>query len=187
MIQNKKNGFTLVECLVAISILMVGILSNFILVTRALFNATVIEQRLTASFLAQEGIELVRNIRDTNFIKGLKGEGAGWKNKLTNGCYTVEALPTGGIITLTSLPVTGCGSIPPKSQPLKLKHINSNSDNIDIYGYSISGEETPFYREIEIEGVGSNEIKVVSHLMWKTKNTWFDLHVEDHLYNWLSI
>jgi len=182
MIQNKKNGFTLVECLVAISILMVGILSSFILVTRALFNATVIEQRLTASFLAQEGIELVRNIRDTNFIKGLKGGGAGWKDKLTNGCYTVEAVPVEGI-KFTFISSGRCGSIPPISRPLKLKH--NIGDN--IYGYSSGGEETPFYREIEIEGVGSNEIKVVSHLMWKTKNTWFDLQVEDHLYNWLSI
>ncbi|HOK97153.1 MAG TPA: prepilin-type N-terminal cleavage/methylation domain-containing protein [Candidatus Paceibacterota bacterium] len=176
MRKNKKNGFTLVECLVAISILIIGILSSFILVTKALYNATVIQDRLTASFLAQEGIELVRNIRDTNFIQSLNSSGVSWRNGLGKGeasdtCYTIDAFSPKGI-TLESV---SCNS----SRPLKYYK------DQNIYNYQ-TGEDTPFYREIKIEEISDDEIRVISHLKWKTKNTDFDLEVEDHLYNWFK-
>jgi Tfp pilus assembly protein PilV len=65
---NSKKAFSLIEALVAISILMVGILGAFILVVRTLASTPVVQARLVAANLSQEGIELVRKIRDTNFI-----------------------------------------------------------------------------------------------------------------------
>ena len=65
---NSKKAFFLIEALVAISILMVGILGAFILVVRTLASTPVVQARLVAANLSQEGIELVRKIRDTNFI-----------------------------------------------------------------------------------------------------------------------
>jgi len=177
MRKNKKNGFTLVECLVAISILIIGILSGFILVTKALYNATVIQDRLTASFLAQEGIELVRNIRDTNFIRSLTSSGVSWRDGLGKAeetgvlCYTIDAFSSEGI----NLKQVSCDS----SQPLKY------DENQNIYNYQ-KGYETHFDRKIKIEKISADEIRVISYLKWKTKNTDFDLEVEDHLYNWFK-
>lgn len=170
MRKNKKNGFTLVECLVAISILIIGILSGFILVTKALYNATVIQDRLTASFLAQEGIELVRNIRDTNFIRSLNESDINWRRNLEDGCYIVEAYEEK--ITLTKSP---CDS----------RKLFLYDENLGLYNYQ-KGEQTPFSREIKIEKISADEIRVISYLKWKTKNTDFDLEVEDHLYNWFK-
>ncbi len=48
--KNKNKAFTLVEVLIAVSILTVGILSGFILVTKVLYSTAVIQERLTASF-----------------------------------------------------------------------------------------------------------------------------------------
>ena len=74
----RYRGFTLIESLVAISILLVGVVSAFGLVTKSLATAPVIQDRLVASFLAQEGIENVRHIRDSNFFKILKTGSGNW-------------------------------------------------------------------------------------------------------------
>lgn len=168
-----KNGFTLVEALIAISILIIGILSGFILVTRALYNVSVIQDRLTASFLAQEGIELVRNIRDTNFIKRLKGEEVLWKNGLADGCYTIDASAP---LTLKQITCTFCDNG---------EFLDYNQD-LNLYLYN-NGDRTPFCREIKIETISNEEIRVISFVKWKTKNMNFDLTIEDHLYNWFSL
>ena len=91
MTKKRQKAFTLVEVLIAITILTIGILSGFILVTRALYNVAVIKDRLTASFLAQEGIELTRQIRDSNFLRMLGEESADWKDGLGDGTYVIES------------------------------------------------------------------------------------------------
>ena len=75
---SSRKGFTLVEALVAISILLVGILSAFSLVAKSLASAPVIRDRLVASFLAQEKLEEIRQIRDSNFLKILNGVNTTW-------------------------------------------------------------------------------------------------------------
>jgi len=65
----KMKGFSLIEVLIAISILLVGVLSAFALVSKSLASAPIIQDRLVASFLAQEKLEEIRRIRDTNFLE----------------------------------------------------------------------------------------------------------------------
>lgn len=170
-----KRGFTLVEALIAISILIIGILSGFILVTRALYNVSVIQDRLTASFLAQEGIELVRNIRDTNYIKILNNQTVNWRDNLQDGCYIIES----NVMNQENIKLKeiNCGNAP------NLKY----NDSFNIYTYSDLGNPTPFYREIKIETINNNEIRVISFIKWTTKNIKFDLTIEDHLFNWFSL
>lgn len=70
----------------AISILMIGILSAFILVIRTLANTPHIQSRLIATNLAQEGVELVRQIRDTNFMHSENN----FRNNLADGEYQID-------------------------------------------------------------------------------------------------
>ena len=67
-INKKQKGFTLIELMISIFILLVAIVGIF-----SAFSAMVVltsdsTDRLTAAYLAQEGIEIVRNIRDNNWI-----------------------------------------------------------------------------------------------------------------------
>lgn len=57
-------GFTLVETLVAISILLVVIIGPMTIAQKGIQNAYFARDQLTAVFLAQEAIEAVREIRD---------------------------------------------------------------------------------------------------------------------------
>jgi len=172
-LKKKQKAFTLVEVLIAVSILTIGILSGFILITKVLYNTAVIQDRLTASFLTQEGIELVRQVRDSNFLQIMNGESVEWKDGLADGSYTIESKAgSEQPITLTSVD-TGEGS-----------NFRYNDDT-KIYNYTI-GEPTTFNREIKITTINDDEIRVESIMKWKTRTIDFNLTVEDHLFNWLK-
>ncbi len=62
------RGFTIIELVVSIfilSIALVGIFSAFSTITILTSDSA---DRLTATYLGQEGMEIVRNIRDTNWL-----------------------------------------------------------------------------------------------------------------------
>lgn len=63
-----ERGFTLVETLVAISIIMVGISATFSVVQFGLSSTIAVKDRITSAFLAQEALEAVRNAKDSNLL-----------------------------------------------------------------------------------------------------------------------
>ncbi len=67
-------GFTLVESLVAISILMIAIASPMYLAQKSLSSATLSKDQMIATFLAQDAIEAVRNIRDQIAVSSSGGD-----------------------------------------------------------------------------------------------------------------
>jgi prepilin-type N-terminal cleavage/methylation domain-containing protein len=68
-ITNEKTGFTLLETLIALSVVSVGIMAAFTLSLANLNTARDNYERILAANLAREGVELVRNIRDSNWLK----------------------------------------------------------------------------------------------------------------------
>jgi prepilin-type N-terminal cleavage/methylation domain-containing protein len=65
----KQTGFTILEMLLALSVLSVGIMATFTLSLANLNTAKDNYQRILAANLAREGLEIVRNIRDSNWLK----------------------------------------------------------------------------------------------------------------------
>ena len=65
---NFLTGFTLLETIVALGIILGGVTGAFGLAIKGLSIASVSKNKLIAVNLAQEGIELVRRIRDNNTI-----------------------------------------------------------------------------------------------------------------------
>jgi len=64
------RGFTLIETLVAITVLLVAVVGPLTLATRSLNSALVARDQLTASYLAQDAVEYIRHKRDNNFLRG---------------------------------------------------------------------------------------------------------------------
>ena len=172
--QSKSKAFTLVEVLIAVSILIIGILSGFILVTKVIYSTAVIQDRLTASSLAQEGIELARQVRDSNFLKIINGESVGWEDGLADGSYTIES-KAGSEQPINLVPV----------DPGEAPNFFYDNDT-RIYNYT-NGEPTIFNREIKITTINNDEIRVESIMKWKTRAIDFDLIVEGHLFNWMKL
>jgi prepilin-type N-terminal cleavage/methylation domain-containing protein len=77
------RGFTLIEVIVAIFLITVGMAGAFNLVQRTIAFTSVSSSRLQAAYLAQGGIELVRNTRDSNWLAGNE-----WDLNLPSGTET---------------------------------------------------------------------------------------------------
>ena len=98
-----SKGFTLIELIIAIFILsvaIIGVFSAFSLVAELTSAAS---SRLKASFLAQEGLEIIRNMRDSNWLQG-----NGWTDGIliepcgTTGCEADYRTGMPGELGLTS-------------------------------------------------------------------------------------
>ncbi len=93
------NGFTLLETLVALFLLVVVTGSIASLVVRAFSANQESISRMTAAMLAQEGIEIVRNIRDTNYVEErYGGSSPEWDTGIDEGGpfgidYRTEGIP----------------------------------------------------------------------------------------------
>lgn len=69
VLKSGKRGMTLIETLVAITILAVAIVAPMSLTTQSLSAAYYARDQITAFNLAQEAIESVRSVRDGNILR----------------------------------------------------------------------------------------------------------------------
>ncbi len=67
---NNNKGFGLLEVLISISVVIIGILPLINLFNSVLVREMETENKLKAIYFAQEGVEVVRQIRDTNWKNG---------------------------------------------------------------------------------------------------------------------
>ncbi|MCK4520858.1 prepilin-type N-terminal cleavage/methylation domain-containing protein [Candidatus Parcubacteria bacterium] len=67
----KCEGFSLLEVLVAITVLIVGLVGAIGLIVYNVSISRASPEKIIAVNLAQEGIEVVRNIRDSNWLAGV--------------------------------------------------------------------------------------------------------------------
>ena len=61
-----SRGFTIVETLVAIAVLMIAIAGPLVIANNGLVAAQNAKNQMTASFLAQESMMVIKNIKDSN-------------------------------------------------------------------------------------------------------------------------
>ena len=160
---SKQAGFTLIETMVAISIIVIGLMSSLALITNSLSVFSNIQDRLIAANLAAEGIEVAHNIRDNNWLQS-PGDTSKWKLGLDNGDYSV-------VYNSLSLGL---------SSDVLLK-LDSSSG---IYSYASGGNPTVFKRKISITNLSAYEMKIASIVTWQRKCGSYIISAEDHLFNW---
>jgi prepilin-type N-terminal cleavage/methylation domain-containing protein len=163
----QNNGFTLMEVMAAIFIILIGLVGIMSLISRSLYAGTLSTSRLIAANLAQEGIEVVKNIRDLNYLAN------GWDD-------WYASVPSG---TITR-------SVQYNSPDFDLQsgsYLNFDSTS-GLYSYDTTGTyiASPFKREIILtkDPLSPNEIKVVSQVTWTERGVARSIVVEDRLWNW---
>lgn len=67
---HSDRGFTLLESMVAIAIFSIGVSTAVFVITQSINVGTRTKNKIIAANLTQEGIEVVRNIRDRNWLAG---------------------------------------------------------------------------------------------------------------------
>lgn len=80
---NFGRGFTLIETLVAVTVLLLSLSGPLSIAAQSMYVAQYSREQIVAFYLAQEAIEYVRSVRDRQFLAG----GDSWAN-------TVNALST---------------------------------------------------------------------------------------------
>ncbi len=162
------RGFTLVEVLIALLVVSIGVGGVVALVNQTSSFMSNASSQLTATFLAQEGVEIVRNIRDSNFLNIHNGESVLWDNGLA-GCTSSTA---GCEADYTNAALTP----PPLDRFLNLAG--------GFYGYN-SGTSTQFKRKIFVDVAGDTRTINVQ-VTWQERNRTHTVSGATTLYNWLT-
>jgi len=190
------RGFTLVETLVAIAIFSVSIIGLMSVLSSGISSTNYAKERMIATYLAQEGIEYMRNMRDTYVLYDATDSQTGWDsfnskvvpapNNLcasANGCYfddqNVDYTNHSQSVWKNSLSITACNS----SCPTLLYDSSTGK-----YGYAASPTTTDsgFIRKISIVQPSSNETKISSTVSWTQGSGVYNITFSESLFNWIE-
>jgi prepilin-type N-terminal cleavage/methylation domain-containing protein len=174
---SKKDGFTIIESLVAIFILVISLTGPMVFSQSGLRAAFVSRDQITAFFLAQDTFEYIKNIRDDNVLEYLADNTSGveWLDNFDDcldarGC-TIDT-STNNLASAfnicTSSSVEGCMDDPetPDKNYTTLKR-----DSDGVFGFNGS-EDSIFARHIFIEEtVPGREAEVTVYVRWNTAET----------------
>lgn len=165
----KQDGQILIESIISISIAVVGLLGILTLLSRSISLNRNVTGKFVATYLAAEGIEVVKNIIDANYTKDNPWSPLG-SPLIADGSYEV------------AYDTTTNNLLPLSSNPLLF------DDTKGIYSYD-SGDATGFRRTIRIENLACdasdcNEIKVNAVVDWTDKGEAKKVILEDHFFNW---
>lgn len=149
---SKKSGESLIEVLVSIIILVLFMTSIFTMVNRSIVLNENIRSRVIALNLAREGIEGVRNIRDTNWLRFSGDRRNKWlcltascdesepTDLISDGSYHLDFSSGDGVYELVSSSYSD----------LFYSDYQLYRDGEDLYSHDSTGTSSKFYRQIKL-------------------------------------
>ena len=208
--QTRSSGFTLIETMVAIAILTLAVAGPLYTANRAIVAAQTANAQMTASYLAQEGIEYMRMVRDDAYLANYTAGGASISASAWNGSVpplgflteiapcaatacTLDPLQTLGVGTGDSLvPLVGT---PPfyNASPLYLTNCTNGSGGLScslslpsIYTQqNLPGSvQTAFTRTIQAVAVSPTDERIISTVAWSFHSIPYAVTITDHFTPW---
>lgn len=204
---NKKlnKAFTIIETLVAISIFTSAILGLLSFSAGSIADTNYSKNKLIATYLAQEGLEYMRNLRDTYVLFQSNGWGTGESGengldgsfmlklneagcKTNTGCYfdpTGLSYAVPSQQAMKSLTLTPCSTNCPT-----MTYDNSILSSTNRYGYNPAGDPTNFIRKIKVKDVTTSapldnkEILIESTVFWKKGDKTYSVTFSNYLKSW---
>ncbi len=159
-----NKAFTIIELVITIFILSVAVIGVYNAFSTMVVLTANASNRLTAAYLAQEGMELVRNIRDTNWtndydwrcgLAGVTGTCDVGNKDCTAGCEADYK-------TIATSPLTPYGVGVDAGRYL-------NIDTDGFYSYSTGTTITKLKRKITITPLNDYIMKVRVEVFWVEK------------------
>ena len=175
-----RNGQSLIEAMVALSVLTVGFMGILTLLSKSFFYGRQVSDTMKATYLAAEGIEITKNLIDHDVTLALEGKTdpdlylGGWGRCFQNqgplGFEADSATPN-------------CNSLVNYSNPGRFLYLDPGT-HLYSYAQPVGSVQTNFTREIMTTQNG-NEIIVKSIVRWNTGPVNSQsIKLEDHFYNW---
>ena len=180
------TGFTLIETLVAVAIIALAVAGPLSAVNSGLVASYIARDQMTASYLAQEGAEYLRAVRDDAYLAKYPDSQAseeGWGDFLTyiNPCLADDN------------PNKACTVDPSKNTPSEGLVTCVDSDCPVLYlknnrytTESTGGKLTLFTRTVQITTLSptATEVRVTSKVSWETRGQPYSVTVSNHLTPW---
>jgi len=148
-LRQMRRGFSLIEVLISLLILSIGITAITILMANNVKNLQTSKNQIIASQLAQEGVELVRNLKDNNATL-FKSDGI---DKPSGSDYRIDINTT-------------YGNFSNDSNTDKKLYLNSN-----FYIHTSGGGiATKFFRKIKIfNNATDKQVEITCYVSWNSK------------------
>lgn len=162
-----RAGFSLVEIMTVLFVISIGLMGTLALIVQNIQGQSVNKSTLIAYQLAQEGIELVRKTRDTNWA-----EGVSWNSGLTPGHYIMDYR---------------------NSEPRTASFSEQSNLKQDLLGFYYNADssidsniDSGFTRVIDIVADPDNpsSLFIYATISWKDHNNNYSYVLEATLYDW---
>ncbi|MBI4993884.1 hypothetical protein HZC33_02950 [Candidatus Wolfebacteria bacterium] len=153
-----NNGQTIVEVLIVSLIVTVSLVGGFSLFSQFYLTNQIRSEQVVATYLAAEGLELIKNKVDSN--------------KLGGAAFNSGLIDCSGGCTIDYR-----NSISSGSGQLYI-------DQSGLYSHNnISGNQTPYSRIIYIDSI-SGGLKAKSQVDWITRRGPFKVELDAYFYDW---
>jgi len=189
-----NKGFTVIELVISIFILSIAIIGAYNAFTTMDILTSSSTDRFVAAYLAQEGVEIIRNIRDTNWLEMAGDPAVTWTTGLADGDVDCTDGCEADYTTFGN-------TADPLYYPYAGRYLYINDGG--FYVYETEGAtKTKFKRKITLtllptytaSGVDVYDtLKVVVEVSWDEKGNLINIGtgetedsivVEEYLYNW---
>lgn len=177
--------------MIAIVILTLSIAAPLYTANRSIVAAQTARDQLTASYLAQEGIEYVREMRDNEFLAAYAAGGANvsstaWSNFLTGSDSASITQCRASTCTLdpSRLMGTGSGFALETCSGASCKPLYLANGIYTLQSGIVGAKQTPFTRTIRAVDVSANDERIISTVSWNYHNALYTITVYDHLTPW---
>lgn len=200
------KGFTLVETLVAITIVLVAVTAPLFTAGRSTVVAEMSAYQMTASFLAQEGLEFVRMMRDNEYLASYVNPPANgntvsqdaWTHFVRGGGadpWTIQfcTVKSGAnadnpsnkpcALDPNQASLATCGTTTCSDAPL-FRLSAPGAGGIYTPDGSLGGERTPFYRSIKATHISDTEEMIVSTVRWTLHGSTYAVTSTELLTQW---
>lgn len=168
-----QKGFSLLETLVAVTILVTATMGPLTLASKSIQIASLSRNQTVAYFLAEEAVEHIRNKIDENSFKGND-----WLFGLANCLDKKKACR----IDTTVPPLRGIQKCPGENKggcPNLLY-----DDATGLYNHDV-GVESPFKRSLFLTEIENDrEVKLEVRVEWFHRESKREAAVTVHLFNW---
>jgi len=179
---SSRKGQTIIEVMIALSILTVGLLGLLDLLSKSYFLDRMISDQTKATYLSEEGVDLAKNLIDNDmYLSVASGGGApGW-----DACFDPSEGHGDYELDYNSMPTSA------NNRPCPLKKFTGSGDFLGInsstglYSYTPGLPATNFTRDVRVTVTTPYELDVQSIVAWSTGPvTSQSIDIEDTFYDW---
>ena len=162
----KKSAFSIIEIIVVLFIISIGLIGILSLIVQNIQSQSYNQGNLIAYQLSQEGVELIRRVRDTNW------------NSLQD--FNTDLAPAIG--TVHEYYMDFDDSLPTEIFDGTPRELNIDANG--FYVYDVASDPSGFSRLIKVELLDDTRMRVESGVYWNDSKRDYSYVVETLLYDW---